>query len=76
MDNNLVENMVDAGTEVVDEAVMEFTPLKVGKYILIGAMAGAATFLFVKYIAVPCVRKAKNKFEKKKDVLDLEEFEG
>lgn len=72
MDNNL-ENMVEVGTEVVDEAVTWLTPSRALMCLAGGAVVGVGVVLFVKYVAVPW---AKNKFGKKKDVLDLEEFEG
>ena len=75
MDNNL-ENMVEVGTEVADEAVTWLTPSRALMCLAGGAVVGVGVVLFVKYVAVPCVRKAKNTFGKKKDVLDLEEFEG
>lgn len=72
MDNNL-ENMVEAGTEVVDEAVTWLTPSRALMCLAGGAVVGVGVVLFVKHVAAPW---AKNKFGKKKDVLDLEEFEG
>ena len=75
MDNNL-ENMVEVGAEVVDEAVMGLTPLRVAKYVAGGFVIGLGTTLLIKYIVIPGVRKIKEKCGKKKDILDLEEFEG
>ena len=75
MDNNL-ENMVEVGTEVVDEAIMGITPLRVLKYAACGFVVGFGTTLLFKYLVIPGVRKIKEKCGKKKDILDLEEFEG
>lgn len=75
MDNNL-ENMVEVGTEVVDEVANDNALGKIVKYVVIGGLSFAASFVAVKYFIIPGVRKIKENAKKKKDVLDLEEFEG
>lgn len=75
MDNNL-ENMVEVGTEVVDEVANDNALGKIAKYVVIGGIGFAASFVVVKYVIIPGVRKIKEKCGKKKDILDLEEFEG
>lgn len=75
MENNL-ENMVEIGTEVADEAANSSMTGKVVKYVITGAAAAVVVFVGVKCIVIPVVHKIKEKYGKKKDILDLEEFEG